>query len=266
VPHQWQPALVDACTRAAVEARRLVRSAKLQYSYREVPPTLSYNRRGNNERPMIAVLDVTDDASGARIGTVVNAGVHPTVTGPSNLHVSSDYVGELRRGVEREFGGMTVFLQGAQGDINPVLGEQGSDHDTAFAAVAAVGAGFSRLVGEMLASAELVTGETGVHRSRIATVDADSSAMSAITRSGRVQAELVEWRVGGMRLLTIPGEAFAKLGQAAFRTTATPLMLAGFCPHWLGYLPDPFQPDGYEESLSYGPPLVGVVQAHLTLQ
>ncbi len=263
VPHEWRPALVDACTSTAVEARRRVRSATLTYAHREVPPTLAYNRRGNIERPMIAVLDVADAESGTRIGTVVNAGVHPTVTGPSNLHVSSDYVGELRRDVERDFGGMTVFLQGAQGDVNPVLGEQGPNHETAFAAVAAVGAGFSELVGEMLAAADPVTGETRVHRSGITTVTADGSAMSAITRSARVQAELVEWRVGGMRLLTIPGEAFSKLGQAAFRTTTMPLMLAGFCPHWLGYLPDPFDAAGYEESLSYGPPLTDVVQSHL---
>ena len=266
VPHEWRPTLVATCVDAAQRARAMVRPVTLKYSQREVPPTLAYNRRGFADRAMIAVLDVVDSVSGERVGTVVNAGVHPTVTGPKNLQVSSDYVGELRRRVEAAFGGIALFVQGAQGDINPVLGEQSLDPDTTFTAVAAVGAGFAALVGEMLADAEPVSGETGVHRSYLATVQADGSAMSAITRSASVHAELVEWRVGGMRIVTIPGEAFAKIGQAAFRSSTMPLMLAGFCPHWLGYLPDPFDASGYEESLSYGPPLVDVVREHLVFQ
>ena len=49
----------------------------------------------------------------------------------------------------------------------------------------------------------------------------------------------------------------------AYAASLRPLVLVGFCPHWLGYLPEPFDLNGYEESLSYGPALVAFVRDEL---
>ena len=74
-------------------------------------------------------------------------------------------------------------------------------------------------------------------------------------REGRtVPVELVEWSIGPVRLVSVPGEAFHALGRAIeerARADGAHVLLAGLAPEWHGYLPSPFR-DGYEESTSYG--------------
>ena len=61
------------------------------------------------------------------VAIIANFGIHPTVTGPSNLAVATDWVGPFRRAVEADTGLRTCFLQGCQGDVNPAVtaGEDG---------------------------------------------------------------------------------------------------------------------------------------------
>ena len=56
---------------------------------------------------------------GAPLATVVNFACHGTVLGPDNLLVSADWIGAMRPRVEETLGGLTLFLQGAAGDLNP---------------------------------------------------------------------------------------------------------------------------------------------------
>ena len=71
------------------------------------------NRRGHALTPSASIV-VFDGVT-----IVANFGIHPTVTGPSNLAVATDWVGPFRRAVERDTGLPTCFLQGCQGDVNP---------------------------------------------------------------------------------------------------------------------------------------------------
>lgn len=70
-------------------------------------------------------LDTSEKATrstrraGQRIATIVNYACHGTVLGPDNLLVSADWVGVMRKKVEEELGGLTLFLQGAAANINP---------------------------------------------------------------------------------------------------------------------------------------------------
>ena len=57
----------------------------------ELPNGVAINRRGHPLAPSAAVL-VLDP-----VVTVANFGIHPTVTGPSNLAVATDWVGPFRR-------------------------------------------------------------------------------------------------------------------------------------------------------------------------
>ena len=50
-------------------------------------------------------------------------GCHPTTLGPKNRKISADFVGHLRRLVEKEYGGVALFLPGALGDVAPVPNE-----------------------------------------------------------------------------------------------------------------------------------------------
>ena len=75
--------------------------------------------------------------------------------------------------------------------------------------------------------------------------------------------ELVEWAIGPVRLVSVPGEAFHALGRAieAGRRTARapcrPRARVARLP------PVPFT-DGYEESMSYGPEAVAAIARALT--
>ncbi len=87
---------------------------------------------------------------GVRVATLVNYACHGTVLGPDNLLVSADWIGVMRQEVERELGGLALFLQGAAANINPdmywedahafeMVAEQGSS--VAQAVLAAAGSG-----------------------------------------------------------------------------------------------------------------------------
>jgi hypothetical protein len=75
--------------------------------------------------------------------------------------------------------------------------------------------------------------------------------------------ELIEWSLGGARLVSVPGEAFHAFGRAMETSRPGPVLLAGLAPVWLGYLPMPYA-EGYEESMSYGEPFVSALLGALT--
>ena len=86
-------------------------------------------------------------------------------------------------------------------------------------------------------------------------------------REGRTYSlELVEWSIGPVRLVSVPGEAFHALGRAIEDRVAaegSQALVAGLTPEWHGYLPSPFT-DGYEESMSYGREAVATIARSLT--
>ena len=73
--------------------------------------------------------------------------------------------------------------------------------------------------------------------------------------------ELVEWAIGPVRLVSVPGEAFHELGRAIERR-GPHVLVAGLAPEWHGYLPMPFR-EGYEESMSYGSRAVAAIASAL---
>ena len=66
-----------------------------------------------------------------------------------------------------------------------------------------------------------------------------------------VDVELLEWSLGGVRLVSVPGEAFHELGRQIECARDDQALLAGLAPQYHGYLPMPFR-RGYEEKMSYG--------------
>lgn len=66
----------------------------------------------------VGILQLAD-GSGERKVTLFNYACHPVTLGYESNFVSTDYPGKARDVVEREFGGMSVFMNGAAGDLNP---------------------------------------------------------------------------------------------------------------------------------------------------
>ena len=63
-----------------------------------------------------------DDLSGKSIATVMTAAAHTIVLGPKTSQLSPDYVGPAREVVERATGALSLFFQGAAGNVSPRCG------------------------------------------------------------------------------------------------------------------------------------------------
>ena len=102
-----------------------------------------------------------------------------------------------------------------------------------------------------------------VERERTIDVTMGATLLTGRREGRRVSIELVEWTIGPVRLVSVPGEAFHALGRAIEAGPAERhVLVAGLAPEWHGYLPSPFT-DGYEESMSYGPDAVAKIAAAL---
>lgn len=78
--------------------------------------TMAPNPRQSINRDTLAVR--VDATGGRPLAVVFSVSCHPTVMGPDNYQISSEYPGVACREVERQMPGATaVFLQGACGDI-----------------------------------------------------------------------------------------------------------------------------------------------------
>lgn len=148
-----EEAVIDAATRAvhSVEPAR-VRSVRRACG-------IARSRRQNVAgRILVGVADAVPDAYldmisvdtlvGRPMASIVVYGAHPTILAWGSLDWSPDYVGMLRQLVEREIGGMCLFLQGCGGDRAPAssLSNRSEDADSvgralAFAAIAAAAEG-----------------------------------------------------------------------------------------------------------------------------
>jgi neutral ceramidase len=70
--------------------------------------------------PRVAVLRI-DTADGSPLAAVLNYACHPVSLGGKCTDISADFPGTARRLVEEQTGAMCLFLQGATGNINPLL-------------------------------------------------------------------------------------------------------------------------------------------------
>ena len=83
---------------------------------------IDHNRQDESrptDEELIAVA--VDSADGHAIATLLNYATHAVVLGPSNMEFSADFPGEATRQVERLRGGVGLYLQGACGDVDPVV-------------------------------------------------------------------------------------------------------------------------------------------------
>jgi hypothetical protein len=130
---EYIDSLVNNIVQAVEDAQTNLRPAHLEYSHGE--GTVGINRREkmpnghmeigrNPDGPRddsVQVVSVFGDekGTGTRVATIVNYACHGTVLGPDNLLVSADWIGVMRDEVEKELGGLVLFLQGAAANINP---------------------------------------------------------------------------------------------------------------------------------------------------
>jgi hypothetical protein len=251
-PEGYRDLLVEQCVRAARAAADAAVPARLRTGRWPLADGLSVNRRGLPYEPTFALLDACA-LDGSRLGTLANIAIHPVALGPECLAVSSDWVGPFRAALEARAGGRTVLLSGALGDVNPHhVHRQGNDcaHD-GFAEAEELGRDVAEMADGVLRDAQPIDADgPRVERARTIELTLGSTMLTGGGEGRTVAIDLVEWTVGPVRLVSVPGEAFHALGRA-IEGRGPHVLVAGLAPEWHGYLPVPFT-DGYEESMSYG--------------
>src|SRR5262245_47540427 len=151
----WERRALDRIAQAIGDARGRMVEARIGVGFGQT--IIGHNRRvvqsdgsvkmlwrnstgqtGGPIDPTVGVIRV-DGKQGDPIAILVNYACHPVVFGPDNLRYSADFPGAMARLVERSFAGdqnngqdngqgkgqdkgpICFFLQGAPGDINPMM-------------------------------------------------------------------------------------------------------------------------------------------------
>lgn len=111
--------LIEACSAAVQSARRQARPAKIEV--RSAESDLGVNRRDVN-RPIdrrVLIMSLIDE-SGRERGLLFHYSCHLTVLGVDNYLISSDWLGPVRSRLQSDLGVPVMFLQGAEGNVDPV--------------------------------------------------------------------------------------------------------------------------------------------------
>jgi len=129
---RYEARIISAATVAAADAVKALRPARIGSGWGEAPIGVYRREVGPDGRDhlgevpdhpidgSVGVLRI-DDLEGRAIATTFSFGCHPVLFGPRAQATSSDYPGAARVVIERS-GGLSVFLQGCGGNINPRYG------------------------------------------------------------------------------------------------------------------------------------------------
>lgn len=123
--------LVSELRSLAVDAQKKVETASIVYSHGRCNLAAhrdyfdnsmgryvcGYNPEGLADDTLLIGSVINE--SGKRLGTIVNYACHPTTLAWDNTLISPDWVGSMREVLEANEGGITLFLQGASGDLGP---------------------------------------------------------------------------------------------------------------------------------------------------
>jgi hypothetical protein len=216
---------------------RLVHRGDYSETHFENPERIPYG----SVDPIVGVLRITDEKGDIR-AVLVNYACHPVVLGPRNRKISADYPGVTRQVIEAAIGNdaLCIFLQGAGGDINPLMMARGEDREGDFEVVQVMG---EMLAAEVQRALSMIKDRSGVSKS----FASKSSEMEF--RSRWEPDELLNLGVSTVlinetiAIVTLPGEPFHQF-QLDFREKANVehCFFLGYCCNgaydWPRYLPD----------------------------
>jgi neutral ceramidase len=231
--------------------------------------------------------------AGALKALLFNFACHPTVLGADNLRITPDYPGAAVAVLKKLFPGTVAgFINGACGDISTRFTRREQTHAEAERLGAILGAAAASLAaGLSFADADLaaqtitlpVAAKQAVEPAQAqAEIARWQGRLAELQRAGAPAGELRQaqtnlegalfqkelkkvlatlerdvqlclWRIGGLGLVTIPGELFSGLGRAI--KDQSPFMntiIAGYSNGYINYIPhrEAYRQGGYEALLT----------------
>lgn len=113
---------------AAEKAAGHMFEARLVFTHCELPMAINrYQHRlgmtGNTIDPRLDLL-VFEDLQGRHLGVLYHYAAHPTCAMRAEHRISGDYCALANRIIESEFGGFSMFFNGACGNVNLEVGER----------------------------------------------------------------------------------------------------------------------------------------------
>ncbi len=219
--------------------------------------------------PEIAVLHLRERDGGATVATLFELGCHPEAVKRQNTEVTADFPGRAVAKLERELGGVAIYVSGALGALVSPSRDKNRVNDP-------LGFGEAERIGGLLAdyAAEAVRSiERHEEAPRLALWHSPVYVRSENWRfdmlrwsgivdrqlygAGYVETEVSLWHVGDLALAMVPGEISPDLGLRIKRACGDRVMIVGLANDELGYLIPPWDYDlgyyDYERTLCPGP-------------
>jgi hypothetical protein len=176
----------------------------------------------------VGVIRITDEGGAVR-AVLVSYACHPVVLGPRNAQISADYPGVMREIVEKTLGGeaMCVFIQGAGGDINPLIMARGENRDEDFALVRRMGELLAGEVNEVLREMKERRGESNSLSAAWSTFRVSERWDPSKEMTVGVTSLLINGKIG---IVSMPGEPFHRFGVDLREQARLPhAFLYGYC-------------------------------------
>lgn len=224
--------------------------------------------------PALGVLRVETPA-GSPLACMVNFTCHPVILGDGNRDISADYPGVAAQQLKRRLGAVTLFTNGAAGDVNPV--RRGSQADVEYLAGAviaeaeriwettqAVATTRLRAAAQMLTlpllpappreeliaaisrfREEYESARQSGHGAQMRVADAyrqwAEEILGASAEDFYSDLEIQALRLGDAAIIAVPGELFVELGLEIKRRLAqqgiSPTFIFGYTNGNIGYIP-----------------------------
>ncbi len=256
----YQSRLADKIAAVVETAAREARPVRVSAGNVEVPDGLVYNSREAIQDKTLTALRFTDEA-GQTVATTVHYGGHPEVNKSNAL--TSDFVHYVREAVERRYGGVSLFLNGALGGmVTPKV----KDHSLEEMERVGVGVGAAAVAALEQARPVETDGlklERRTVKLPLENLQFQVAAGARILDSGpltgrELQSEV--WRIdlGPISWITIPGEVLPRPALALKeKVPGKYRMVLSMANDEIGYILDPADFERglykYEKSMSIGP-------------
>jgi hypothetical protein len=252
------------------DARAQLAPAEIGYATTAVDPEnfIKNVNRKNLVDPESTVLHVRARGGGATIATLVELGCHPEVVPEDNTLVSADFPGYCVRALEREFGGVGIYVSGDLGAlVSPVRHRDEKRAGWMWDEAQRIGerlAGYAipavRGIREYESAPRLAAYRTPIFLDNsnfyFHVMEFTGILDRPIYGSGFIETEVNLWEIGKLRIATLPGELSPDIGMRIRRMCGHPAMILGLADDELGYLFPSYDFHlalyGYERTLSVG--------------